>query len=175
LRVALSLLLISITILFLTSCSDKKNVTDNDYKYPKIIYSTGENSKLTISDYQLNGDIIISLDKEKYTTQDSLTYSIANNTNTTLYIQTNDVFFLEKKVDNEWKKVLFNIIPSEQDLGQEIQSLTKNKPLELSTRTLDDWLNEGTFRIVRIVSKSPTLSTNDFTLLSNEFTVSKLN
>lgn len=157
------LISLTIVIILLSSCSV------NNYKDTKITYTLGDTSVIQVSDYQLSGDLIVSLDKEKYTKQDSIVFSIINNTNDTLYIQTNDVFFLEKKVNNEWKKVLFNIIPPEK--GQEIESLAKNKPFDTSTRTLDDWLTEGTFRIVIIVSKSSDITTNDFTLISDEFTV----
>lgn len=152
-----------IVIILLSSCSD------NNYKDPKITYTLGDSSVIQASDSQLNGDLLVSLDKENYARQDSIVYSIINNTNDTFYLQTNDVFFLEKKINNEWKKVLFNLIPPEK--GQEIRSLTKSRPYRTSTRTLDDWLTEGNFRFVIIVSKSSDMATNDFTLISNEFTV----
>jgi hypothetical protein len=153
-------------VFFLCSCGTP-STTNKD---PKITYILGETSSLEVSDYQSKGDLTITIDKDAYRINDSIKLSFTNKTNTELYITTNQLS-LEKKVNNTWKTLIFNIVPNE-GVGREIVALTKEKPYNSTTLTLDRWLTEGTFRIVHIVSKSPDLSTNDFTLISLPFKVS---
>ncbi|WP_202080433.1 immunoglobulin-like domain-containing protein [Caldalkalibacillus salinus] len=108
------------------------------------------------------------MDKSNYTLSDSITYTITNNTDIEYYVISNEIT-LEKKVNNTWKKVIFNIIPIED--GQEIDKVTKENPFYSETRPLDEWLTVGTFRIVRIISKDRDINTEDIILLSSEFTI----
>ena len=151
-----------ILVLFLCSCNT------NNTKEFKYTYTLGEESKIVESQVQRDGEVTIELSKNKYRQEDSIQYTITNKSNSDLFIASDNTSFLEKQDKGIWRKVIFNLI---EPIHQGDNLLPVNKSIEITTLTINQWLDQGTFRIVRHLNDSPEQKGNPILLVSQPFTV----